>query len=190
MAGDSEPKDQFAVFRSVVAQLGALTADEQRMVVKWTCEKLGIDVGLAAPNFSAPGQLASPSRPHSGGPDIKTFCTEKAPQSDNHFAAVVAYYYRFVSPQKKEAISGDELQEAARLVNRTRLKDPAKTLHNALSGGLLDKAGRGTFRINTVGENLVAVVLPGGGAGAQASSRKPARRKKPASSGRRKASRK
>jgi len=31
---------------------------------------------------------------------------------------------------------------------------------NTQNGGLLDKAGGGEYRINTVGENLVAMALP------------------------------
>lgn len=122
----------------------------------------------------------------SGAPaSIRTFYQEKNPQSDTHFAAVVAYYYRFLAPERKDSISREELQEATRLVNRERLHDPTKTMNNAASAGLLDNNGRGLYGINTVGENLVAVVLPNSG-GNTAS--KP--RKKPAKSGRGKRARK
>ena len=36
------------------------------------------------------------------------------------------------------------------------------TLNNAKNQGYLDSAERGAFQINSVGENLVAMTLPGG----------------------------
>jgi hypothetical protein len=41
------------------------------------------------------------------------------------------------------------------------LKFPAQTLINAHGAGLLDTAERGAYAINSVGENLVAMTLPG-----------------------------
>ena len=83
-----------------------------------------------------------------------------------HAAAVVAYYHRFEAPpaERKDAINKDDLQEAMRLAGRPRFKDPAKTLNNAHILGLLDKGSeKGTYTLNSVGENLVAMTLPGGG---------------------------
>jgi len=89
---------------------------------------------------------------------------EKAPASENQFAAVVAYYYRFEAPpeQRRNTIGGADLQEAARLAGRKRLSNPRQTLKNAKALGYLDNPARGEFSINTVGENLVAMTLPGG----------------------------
>jgi hypothetical protein len=81
------------------------------------------------------------------------------------FAATVAYYFAFEAPteERKESITADDLQDACRQVGRHRLSSPIKTLLNAHASGLLDKAGeRGAYKINTVGENLVAVTLPVG----------------------------
>lgn len=94
--------------------------------------------------------------------DIKSFVDVKAPQSDRQLAAIVAYYYRFEAPasDRKESISKKDLEDACRLAGRKRIRYPAQTLNNALNDGYLDKADRGKYRINTVGENLVAMVLP------------------------------
>lgn len=95
--------------------------------------------------------------------DIKQFVLNKNPKSDVHFATVVAYFYKFEASadQKKEEIKSDNLLEACRLVNRKRPPSAPNTLHNALNIGLLDKGSeRGTFKINSVGENLVAMALP------------------------------
>jgi hypothetical protein len=91
--------------------------------------------------------------------------SSKNPGSDVQFATAVAYYHKFEAPpgQRKNAINSDDLQEACRTTGRTRLSNPNKTLTNALSRGYLDRSGeRGTFAINTVGENLIVVALPEG----------------------------
>lgn len=70
---------------------------------------------------SGPGQTAV---------DIKKFVTEKAPRSDVHFAATVAYYHRFKAPenQRKDSITKEDLVEACRQVDRKRPKGPAHVL--------------------------------------------------------------
>jgi hypothetical protein len=98
--------------------------------------------------------------------DIKSFIDEKRPRSDVQFAATVAYYLRFEAPsdERKDSINKEDLQEACRKAKRDRLKIPYQTLLNAHKLGLLDKGSeKATFAINTVGENLVAMSLPGEG---------------------------
>jgi hypothetical protein len=95
--------------------------------------------------------------------DIRQFTAAKAPKTDMQFAAVAAYYYRFEAPedQRKETIDVDSLMEAARLADRRR---PTRyVLNNARNAGYLDAVSSGKYRINSVGENLVAVTLPGDG---------------------------
>jgi hypothetical protein len=107
--------------------------------------------------------------------DLKTFVEEKKPKNDVQYAATVAYYYRFESPkdQRKDEINADDLQDSCRLVGRVRFKVPGQTLRNAHTLGLLDKGTQsGSYAINSVGENLVAVALPGDGSGAPGAKRK------------------
>jgi hypothetical protein len=97
----------------------------------------------------------------------------------------VAYFYRFEAPpaERRDSITGEILQEAARLAGRKRLTHPRVTLNNAKAAGYLDGAAPGEFTINSVGENLVAMTLPGA-AEAPAKKRqaaKPRRRTKSAS---------
>ena len=95
--------------------------------------------------------------------NIKTFVDLKQPKSDVQFATVVAYFYRFEAPveSRKESIDAKTLQEAARLAGRRRSPKPLMTLNNAKRLGYLDTPERGLFRVNSVGENLVAMTLPG-----------------------------
>jgi len=113
--------------------------------------------------------------------DIKSFVAAKAPKSDVQYAATVAYYYRFEAPpeRRRHTIDGDALQEAARLAGRPRLSNPRATLNNAKTLGYLDSTSPGEFGINSVGENLVAMALPGNGeAGARGKTKKAKKTKK------------
>lgn len=191
--------DDLEAVRSIVEILDKFDDSEvQERIVRWSLEKAGLHVS----GFSAGGGRehdANVGNAHGGRTigdgtsDIRSFIAKKAPGSDNQFAAAVAYYYAFEAPEqeRKGSISPTDLTEACRMAGRTRLGDPAKTLSNARGMGYLDKIDRGTYKLNTVGENLVAITLPGGNPDAAARTRKkaPARkvpRAKKGKSGKRK----
>lgn len=54
------------------------------------------------------------------------------------------------------------MKDAARLAGRKQVNNWNTTLNNALRSGFLDKAEQGAFKLNAVGENLVAMTLPDG----------------------------
>jgi len=166
----SNPIDEFEATRTVVKTLENFGADDQQRILRWAAEKLGLPgMGQA---HSGSGKIEAPtggaaSASHgaaSSGTDIKSFVGAKKPKNDLQFAAVVAYFHRFVAieNERKDAINQNDLLEACRKVVYKRPKKPAQTLLNAVNAGLLDKAGRGFFSVNSVGENLVAVTLPSG----------------------------
>lgn len=182
----AEKPDDLEAVRKLVEVLSAFDASEQERVIRWAREKLGLPVHSPAPAGTRESQVDSAAGGDGAGgaKDIRTFVTEKNPTSDNQFAATVAHYYRFVAPAatKKEFITADDLQEACRLTGRNRLQKPAQTLINAHTNGLLDKGvNRGEYVISTVGENLVAVTLPGSTAAADVRSRTARPRRKGAS---------
>jgi hypothetical protein len=161
-------KDDLAAVRTMAKALEGFESTDQERILRWVREKVGLPTG--GPSPAEPARLAAtpPATPaqHATGTNvsIKDFITSKNPRSDNQLAATVAYYYQFEAPesQRKETISADDLQEACRKAGRARLRQPSKTLLHAHGVGLLDKASdRGTYRINSVGENLVAMTLPG-----------------------------
>lgn len=87
-------------------------------------------------------------------------------------------FYRFESSagERKEAILPKDLDEAGRQARGYSFKDARKTLNNAVMLGYFDRAGDGQFKLNAVGENLVAMTLPG--AGGEANGGKPRRAKR------------
>ena len=164
--------NEFDAAKDIVERLKGLEQEKQERAMRFASETLGLH---------APGVPAGPGTPPPGGQggvpkeksetsprdrvvDIKQFTQSKAPKTDQQFAVLVAYYYRFEAPaeERKEVIGAKDLTDAVRLVgNRRQPTDPNLTLNNAKNSGYLDAAGRGKFRINTVGENLVAMTLPG-----------------------------
>lgn len=163
--------DDFEVAKAVADQLKSLERDRQVRVLRWVSESLGI-TPIPTPRPEVPADERAPSIDSrigapSGHSNIKSFIDAKDPKSDNQFATAVAYFYRFEAPanERLETISPEKLQEAARLAGRKRLSQPGKTLRNAKDMGYLDNAARGEYKINSVGENLVAMTLPGQGSG-------------------------
>ena len=172
----TKPTDDFDAVRQIVEILEPLQAADRERVIRWAREKLG----MTAP--PAPGSpLIVPLPPTSGAPtpaggsptDIKAFVKAKNPKNDTQLAATVAYFYRFVAPEdnRKEAINSTDLLEACRLADRKRPARAAQTMINAYKAGVFDKAASGRYKLNSVGENLVAMVLPGDGPSAPAADR-------------------
>lgn len=163
--------DDFDIAKRIFDQLKDLPAERQQRILRWIAEGLG--VSTAAPSGLPQGSSApippaaalNPPAASTGPTDIKTFISAKSPKSDRQFAAAVAYYYRFEAPpaERRDSVNGDLLQEAARLAGRKRLANPRVTLNNAKAAGYPDSSSPGEFTINSAGENLVAMTLPGGG---------------------------
>ena len=177
--------DDLGAVKDVVDALTGFESSDQERIIRWAREKLGLPQTSGTGGIQAvPGISGTHTPPAPPSPenvqraDIKTFITSKNPKNDKHFAATVAYYYRFVAQDnQKDSITKDDLQNATRLADRSRIKHPAQTLINALNAGLLDRAGSGSYTINAVGENLVAMALPGGAEG-QPTAGRPAKKKK------------
>lgn len=183
MAKEDQANDVFDAMRVVVGALQDFSSQDQQLVLRFVQEKLGLiaQPRQVEPHSQSADALHTPASNSSPGTsaDIKSFVEKKAPDSDVQFAATVAYYYQFEAPadQRKGSITVTDLLDACRKVNRNRPNAPAQTLINAHQRGLLDKTGdKGTYRLSTVGENLVAVALPSDGSSTQNSKKRKARK--------------
>lgn len=184
--------DDLDALRAIVKALEPFEDPDRDRIIRWAREKLGMQPALA---LAPPAGLQAAATPpiHERGDvgseaqDIRSFVRAKSPKSDQQFVAVVAYYHRFLASgaDRKETITSSDLVTATRLADRTRLTQPSKTLNNAHGAGYLDKVERGAYRLNSVGENLVAMVLPGGSA-AESKGKRPPRFKKAGQRGRKK----
>lgn len=174
-----KPLDDLDAVRTITEALKNFKQEEQERILRWAIEKIGLRssiVPTSTTGIVVTSSSATPAAPKTDAStsttsadravDIKTFIEEKQPRSDVQFAASVAYYFRFEAPpnKQKESIDKENLLDACRKANWTRLKNPYQTLMNAHTMGLLDKGSeKATFVLNTVGENLVAMTLPSEG---------------------------
>jgi hypothetical protein len=91
--------DDLEAVRVVAETLQPFTVDDRERIMRWAREKLGMAVAVASPVLQRtdvpPADALKEAVSVSGqaGVDIKKFVTEKAPRSDTHFAATVAYYH-------------------------------------------------------------------------------------------------
>jgi hypothetical protein len=168
----ANPGAELDAAKAIVEKLEPLEKEQQERALRFAAETLGLTLVLQSSSSGAPRLLVTPptastsfttatvSSPRST--DLKQFTQEKAPKSDQQFAAVAAYYYQFEAPhdQQRDTINAELLANAARLAGRKRPSRHA--LNNAKKAGYVDSVGQGNFRLNTVGENLVAITLPGG----------------------------
>lgn len=181
-------KSEFMAAEEIKGILGGRERAEQERIIRWASESLGLRspaTSLDAQGGQLPQSTVVPittgtaENPVAAKKNIKAFVEEKQPRNAVHFASVVAYFHQFEAADKKETIGPRDLQEAERLSGRERSKKPVTTLHNAAKAGYLDLVGKSTFKINAVGENLVAMALPGsaeGGNGTRKPKKKNARR--------------
>jgi hypothetical protein len=166
----SSSKTPLDAAQKIVAELQGMRAEHQALALKFSIETLGLRLPTtAASHVPAASPAPAPQGPtapiasvgHST--DIKSFTLLKAPKSDQQFAAVVAYFYQFEAPpdQRKEVIDVETMKNAARLAGRKQAPQWRFTLQNAKNAGYLDAAGEGNYKLSSVGENLVAISLPG-----------------------------
>jgi hypothetical protein len=168
-------KSDFMAAEEIKAILHGREKTEQEKILRWVSESIGVVAG--APIISA----ASGLPPSSAGVrrrDIKSFVAEKAPKNDVQFAAVAAYFYRFEASEaeRKDVIVAEDLQTAGRQARGYGFTKPLVTLNNAVALGYFDRGGRGEFKLNAVGENLVAMTLPSGESSGKRSRTKKKRR--------------
>lgn len=162
-------KSDFMAAEEIKGILSGREKGEQERIIRWVTESLGVSrpkegIADSFPRSPAqPAHVADSASSHIRGKDVKAFVEEKKPKNDVQFATVVAYYHRFEvsQAQRKESITAADLQDSARIAGRDRFSTPRVPLNNAATLGYLDRAGGGAFRINAVGENLVAMSLPG-----------------------------
>ncbi len=163
--------NEFDVAKAIVDQLQGVQKEQQQKILRWVVEHLGLDLRVAA---SADQRMAETSTVTGGtaisketadqqrSVDIKTFVDSKRPKNDVQLATVVAYYHHFEAPNRKDHIDAKLLKDSMRLIGRMRTSEWAlRTLNNAKTLGYIDSPERGQFQVNSVGENLVVMTLPG-----------------------------
>jgi hypothetical protein len=170
----AKQQDDLSAVRDIAALLEGFSNEERERIIRWVREKLGMSgpatvstLQHAPANPGAQGGLVSPANPANPAPparDIRSFVAEKEPKSVSQLIAVIAYYHRFVATgdAQKDTIDVSTLVDGCRKSGKAIPKRPDQAMVNAFHDGLVDRLERGQYKISTVGENLVTMVLPDG----------------------------
>lgn len=192
MPPDAEDEELSAI-RQVIAALTPLQADARERVIQYVFRRLGIEE--ATPPAVAPVlsprktetptlEPAAPRSTGAHGVDIRVLTEEKTPQSANEMAAIVAYYLAELAPpgDRKTEVAAADIERYFKQANFRLPANARMTLTNAKNAGYLDSgSGRGSYRLNPVGHNLVAHGLPAKDGSQAADPRRKAGRKKKSS---------
>ncbi|MET3928813.1 hypothetical protein ABIE51_000700 [Lysobacter sp. OAE881] len=95
--------------------------------------------------------------------DIRSLKTEKQPKTVQQMACLVAYYLQESAPEseRKPTVNAADLEKYFKQAGFKLPSRIAQVLIDAKAGGYFDSTGRGEYRLNAVGYNLVAHSLPG-----------------------------
>jgi hypothetical protein len=147
--------------------LEPLDAAARSRVLDYTLKRLGMHdvsslVGAASPAASDIVSTDTPPQSIALTADIRSLRETKQPTSAVEMAAVVAYYLSEVAPvdERRDAVSTADLQKYFKQAQYRLPKRIDMALHNAVAAGYFDRTGRGEFRLNPVGYNLVTHGLP------------------------------
>jgi hypothetical protein len=175
MAEDRE----ITAIASVIQALEPLDGEAQDRVLEYVFKRLGRGIPrklVRAPlsdviaDQSQQADSATAAIPE--GTDIRTLKDQKQPKSANEMAALVAYYLSELAPQNERAdtIGTTEVEKYFKQAKYPLPQVTRNTLSNAASAGYFDSAGRGQYRLNPVGYNLVVHSLPSAAEGAKRNS--------------------
>lgn len=153
----------------VIAALESVDDASRITVVRAACEHLGISGPTTDsqqggtpidPEVTpvAPLQQRSPEV----ATDIRSLRTQKSPKTDHEMVCIVAYYLDSLAPpnERKKNIGRADVEKYFKQAGHKLPKRLDQVLVNAKSAGYLDSAGRGKYKLNPVGHNLVVHTLP------------------------------
>ncbi len=94
--------------------------------------------------------------------NIRSLKEEKNPESTVEMALIVAYYLTEYSPieERKSSISSKDLKPYFKQANYVFPQSWKDVLPNAKKAGYVDSLGKGEYKLNSVGYNLVVHGLP------------------------------
>ena len=190
--------DDLDAVRQISEALEPFEVDDRERIIRWVRERLAM--ATESPETPSPPLTQTqtlqqpppaPLTGQLGQKNIKSFLEEKEPKTNQHLAAAVAYYHHFLAPtsERRDYITAEDLIEASRKADRHRPTSPGQDLRNAYQSGFFDRGESGQYKLNAVGENLIAMVLPKSkgapGKGAKAAKRKRTAKTKKKSAARR-----
>jgi len=153
------PTDSVAILRVRIGEKEIELQGEPEHIAKVIAHLLA--QGTATVEVDAATRSQAPPAAQPEVVDIRQFFDMKKPSSDNEAAVAAAYYYAFIAPphERHDTIDKDLLQKGFTEAHWELPGSIGMTLVNARNMGYLSQAGRGTYRLTTVGQNLVTHAL-------------------------------
>jgi hypothetical protein len=155
---------------AIISLLDPLNEEERARVLEYVLKRL--DMATVRPAVVAAEQLPSvaPSAPQAIT-DIRTLTAEKQPRSANEMAALVAYYVSELAPEadRSDTVNPDLIRKYFKMAAFPLPSALRNVLPNAAAAGYMESVGRGAYRLNPVGYNLVVHRLPRSGSPGPAS---------------------
>jgi len=169
---NTEPVDveaEVQALQTVLASLLPLSGDARKRVIAYALTVFG-GVGQSLGSLASNQPLQREPAPREPRPfvgrDIRSLKDEKQPKSAIEMAALVAYYLSEVAAEldRSADVSTAELDKYFKQANFPLPGAIDKVLPNASQAGYFDSLGRGRYKLNPVGYNLVVHSLPAGSA--------------------------
>ncbi len=188
---ESEIKNELKAIETITNILQKLDKTAQQRVLQYAMQHLGLQVDQADPSpqtlsANRGAQVAQPTQHlQQQVVDIRSLRDQKQPSSDMEMAAIVAYYLSKLAPEevRKDTIVTKDIKTYFNQAGHPLPTGPQFTLINAKAAGYFESAGRGKYKLNPVGHNLVAYGLPRAkGESPSRPTRKKTKRKKKAKS--------
>lgn len=156
----AEKDRELEAIRTVIGALDPLDEQEKSRVLEYVLKRLQM-AALRVPSQTASHVSPVPSVTRPVG-DIRSLKEERQPRSANEMAAIVAYYLSELAPagERSDTVNANTLRRYFKMAAFRLPREPKQTLPNAAAAGYLDNAGRGEYRLNPVGYNLVVHGLP------------------------------
>lgn len=157
----------------IIDALNSLEQDAQKTVIEAACSHLGIQPSGSQENLPTPQShpsptlispsQATPTTPSSPKIDIRTLKEQKQPKTAQQMACVVAYFLQELAPEaeRKDNVTANDLVKYFKQAKFKLPKTIQQVLPDAKAAGYFESLpGRGEYRLNAVGYNLVAHNLP------------------------------
>jgi hypothetical protein len=154
----------------IVAALEGLDDTARLTAVRAACEHLGVaglNLGASIAQIPRSEQAGGEAGSHvpplaSQIVDIRSLKDQKKPTNAAEMACLTAYYLDSLAPaaERKKDISSADIEKYFKQAGYPLPKSWQQLLSDAKGSGYFDSTGRGKYKLNAVGYNLVAHSLP------------------------------
>jgi hypothetical protein len=161
---------EIEAIKKLLTALEPLEAKARESVLDYIIRRLDIRIPVAGEEKGhdqriPPSQLVKPSErltPTARNVHIKDLKEQKQPRSAIEMAALVAYYLSEVAPEneRKKTITKGDIETYFKIAEFKLPSKPQFTLVNAKGSGYFDALGKGQYKLNAVGYNLVTHSMP------------------------------